>query len=83
MSLVDPEMVACMLAKPPSTAAPARIADWLERKAALHERLAAVASNQLEAASLREVAWNARSDARIQRRIADTDGTRGLRPAAG
>jgi hypothetical protein len=81
MSLVDPEMVACMLAKPPSTAAPARIADWLERNAKVHDRLAAAAPNQLEAASLREIAWNARSDARTQRRLAQSDSTGGLGPA--
>jgi hypothetical protein len=41
MSLTtDPEIVASGLTKPPNTATPARIADWLERKAELYDHLA-------------------------------------------
>jgi hypothetical protein len=81
MSLVDPKMVAFMMSKPPMSAAPARLADWLQRKAELYERLADETRDQVEASRSREIAWNARRDAAIQRRIAAGDGSRGLRPA--
>jgi hypothetical protein len=84
MSLTpDPELVAFGLTKPPSTAAPARMADWLERKADLYDRLADETRDEVDACLAREMAWNARWDAQIQRRIAQSDTTQGLPRAGG
>ena len=78
--LTTPETVALMLAKPPAYASPLRMAEWLERKSELFDRLADDSADPGAAQEARDIAWVARCDAQTQRRVSGRDGTRGLRP---
>jgi hypothetical protein len=80
MMVTTPETVALMLAKPPAYASPMRMAEWLERKSELFDRLADESTDPGAAQEARDIAWLARCDAQTQRRVSGRDGTRGLRP---
>lgn len=80
MMVSNPETVALMLEKPPAYASPMRMAEWLERKAELFDRLADDSTDPGAAQEARDIAWVARCDAQTQRRVSGRDGTRGLRP---